>query len=121
MDRWVDGWTDMCWVSSQALDSSCSSKQLSPGQWAEPAARAMGQGAGSRPNKVDHDREGGGIQGQVGREERCQERSGKDGWSASGAGGRELRRGVPVRADGGKRGRQETDVPGLISDSAHHL
>lgn len=34
-----------------------------PGWWPEPAARATGQGAGSWPNKVAHDREGGGGQG----------------------------------------------------------
>lgn len=60
MDGWVDEWTETRWVSCQALDFSCCSKQLGLGQGPEPAARAMGQAAGSRPNKVAHDREGGG-------------------------------------------------------------
>lgn len=40
---------------------------------------------------------------------------------AFGAGGRELQKGMPVRADGGERRLQATDVPGPISDSARHL
>lgn len=57
MDGWVNEWTEMHWVSCQALDFSCCSNQLNRlGQGPEPAARAMGQAAGSRPNKVAHDR-----------------------------------------------------------------
>lgn len=121
MDGWVNEWTEMHWVSCQALDFSCCSKQLGLGQGPEPAARAMGQAAGSRPNKVAHDREGGGNPG-----------TGQEGGKASGEkwerwmdGFRswrlELRRAMPVRADGGECRRRATDVPGLISDSARHL
>ena len=52
---------------------------------ARPAARAMGPGSRTRPNKVARDREGGRAWEQLRREGRCQERSGKDGWTAFGA------------------------------------
>ena len=118
MDGWVDEWTETRWVSCQALDFSCCSKQLRLGQGPEPAARAMGQAAGSRPNKVAHDREGGGggPRDRSGGRKGVRREEGKmDGRLP------ELRRAMPVRADGGERGRRATDVPGLISDSARHL
>lgn len=112
----MDG--QLSWVPCQALGSSCCSKQLQRGQGPEAAVRAMKLGAGSWPNKVAHDREGDGGQGEVRREGRCQEGSGEDGWMALGAGGWRLQRGMPMRADGGERRRRATDVPGPISASA---
>lgn len=75
----------MCWVQGQALDSFCYSKHLRPGQWPEPAARAMGQGASLRPNKEAHDKEGGGAGYRSGGRAGVRREVGKmDGWLSAG-------------------------------------
>lgn len=63
--KWIGGWMagQMCLGTMPGPRFSLLLQTALPGWWPEPAARATGQGAGSWPNKVAHDREGGGGQG----------------------------------------------------------